>query len=78
MIHLAMKKKQTFYLSYGVLVGNKEKNLNPSSENMNNVFYSVSHWDLHFIESNFRKMMHLTIISISVQQFDFRNFIYFY
>lgn len=40
-------------------------------------FYSVSYWGLHSIESTLKRM-HLTIIGISILQFDFVDFAYFY
>ena len=41
------------------------------------IFYSVPYWDLHSIESPL-KGVHLTIIGISLLQFDCCDFPYFY
>lgn len=41
------------------------------------IFYSVSYWDLHSIESTLKRV-HLTITGISLLQFDFCDLAYFY
>lgn len=41
------------------------------------VFYSVSYWDLYSIESTLKRV-HLTVIGISLLQFDFCDFADFY
>lgn len=64
MIHLTIKKQKTknkqtnkkpFHVAHGVLIGNKEKNLNPSSENINIVFLFSVPLGLIFHRKHFRK-----------------------